>query len=194
MNAWVLGVDPGTIKLGLAVMRNGKFVSVHLIKVDKRDPRRLRLPKIVVEKFKPFLDELLKKVDQDNGVLFVAFEQPVIKYIPGSSKVKSSALATLALAEVVGAMKTIVWQAGVEPDFVFDVPTTHARRKLVGRGVVPKSEVMEAAKAILEMDGVEEIPTEDMADAVAVAFSLWLDVKTAVSSGDLQLRMEVSDG
>lgn len=198
LDVHVMGVDPSTVRPTIAEFRNGKFVGVQIIKLDKtesRYPRRLRLPKIM-ERFDEFMTDRLNEINSTQSVLIIGFEQPVIKVVTDSRRrsIRTTALSTLSLAEVVGMMKVILWQKGVEPDFIFDVSTTRAKRVLTGRGNAAKATVQEAAVDLVKLDNPEITKlTEDEADAVAVAFAVWQEVRPAIYRGELDLRKAIEE-
>lgn len=193
MTSFVFGIDPGTQKIGLALMKDGKFIRVDDLKGDTSLPRRLRIPKLM-EEFQVKAREVFEIVEANEGVLFIGFEQPTVKFIQSRRGLTSSVFGTIALSEVVGCMKMILWQMGAEPDFIFDVSTTKAKRKLAGHGRASKEDVLQAALALLKLD-MEDPPklTYDRADAVAVAFAVWAEIQPALISGELDQRIKLME-
>ncbi len=145
----VLGIDPGSHRLGFgAVYRKGNRY-VHVAHGVARAPATAPLP----ERLRVIADELEAAIERVKPSV-VAIEQAFFA---------RDAHAALVIGHARGVAMLMAARAGLT---VFEYPPTLVKRSVVGNGRADKDQVNGMIRAIL---GLTEPPPEDASDALAVA-------------------------
>ncbi|MBL8603050.1 MAG: crossover junction endodeoxyribonuclease RuvC [Myxococcales bacterium] len=145
----VLGIDPGTHRLGWGVVfrRGSKYH--HVAHGVLRAPARAELP----ERLR-ILGDGLERVIADVDPTVVAIEQAFVHLDPH---------AALVIGHARGVAMFLTARAGKT---VFEYPPTVVKRAVVGTGRADKAQVAAMIRSIL---GLDALPPEDAADALGVA-------------------------
>lgn len=144
----VLGIDPGTIKLGWGVVeREGTRVR-HVAHGTLRTPKGQLADRLV------YIDAGLAEV-----IAAHAPEASAVESIFFSKNAQSAAK----LGHARGVVLLCLRRAGLE---VGEYPPATVKRAVVGRGRADKHQV---ARIIMSLLRLPEVPQEDAADALAVA-------------------------
>lgn len=145
----VLGIDPGSRRMGLCAMRDGAILELlHQRVAGPTKAERLRLVWRAVGGI----------CDRHQPVL-VGIEGPAYGAYP---------MAAVALAEVRAAATLAAYQHGVGPKGIVEVHIAHAKQAVGCKGNASKSQVQRMVATIFKLD---HFPSEDEADAVAIACS-----------------------
>ncbi len=145
----VLGVDPGTVRTGFGVVRKDGSRLLRLgsgtIRTDPKAPMENRLLTI-----HEGLDQTLTQYGPDQGSVEDVFFSKNAKSALKLGQVRGVVMLTLARRHIP--------MASYAPTFV--------KRAVVGVGRAAKGQVQQVVRAIL---GLDELPQEDEADALALA-------------------------
>jgi crossover junction endodeoxyribonuclease RuvC len=146
----ILGVDPGTLRLGYGVLdqlgpARLQYVDCGVITAAPRDPREARLLTIGRD-----LRELLREVQPD----VVAMEQAFFG---------KNVQATIALGEARGVALFVVQEHGLP---LVGYPPARVKQTVTGRGAASKTQVAFFMRTLL---GLRRAPEADAADALAIA-------------------------
>jgi crossover junction endodeoxyribonuclease RuvC len=148
-NVRILGVDPGTLRLGYGVVdANGpalSYVECGVITAPAQQPRVQRLLTIGRE-----LRDLLHELSPDVVALEEAFFGKNVQ-------------ATIALGEARGVVLFVARDHGLP---VAGYPPAKVKQIVVGHGRAPKPQVAYLIRATL---GMKRTPVADAADALAIA-------------------------
>ena len=145
----VLGIDPGTHRLGFgAVYRKGSRY-VHIAHGVVRAPASAALP----ERLKVIAEGIERAIEEVKPAI-VSIEQAFFH---------RDAHAALVIGHARGVAMLMAARAGLT---VVEYPPALVKRTVVGNGRAEKAQVMGMIRAIL---GLAEAPPEDAADALAVA-------------------------
>ena len=145
----VLGVDPGTRRLGWGVVERRGTRLVHcghgVIRVDERQPLALRLVSI------------------ESGLVAV-----VATYAPTAASVESlvyarDAQAASKLGHARGVALLVCARAGLD---VHEYAPALVKRAVAGSGRAEKAQVAQMVRVVL---GLDDVPPADAADALALA-------------------------
>ena len=146
----VLGVDPGTIKMGLGVVESisGDLITPYngLITPKRKDAIETRLA---------FLFEATTQVIKQTLPDAIAVEEPFVSKNPRT-------------AIAIGQAQSVVFIAGAQNDIpVFRYAPQEVKKSVTNYGGSSKEQVSEMVSILL---GVEDIPgSDDVTDALAVA-------------------------
>jgi len=146
----VLGIDPGTLRLGYGVVecRGGvalRYVECGVITAPAREPRAARLAEIGRG-----LRELLVELQPDAVAMEEAFFGKNVQ-------------STLALGEARG---VALFVAGEQGHTVSGYPPATVKQAVVGHGRATKDQVGYLVRALLSL---RRVPEPDAADALAIA-------------------------
>ncbi len=144
----VMGVDPGTIKLGWGIVDRVGTRLVHVAHGTLRMNSGELADKLVV------IDQALTEVVAEHAPTAAAVES-----IFFSKNAQSAAK----LGHARGVVLLTLRRTGIP---VAEYPPARVKRAVVGRGRADKKQVSMVIKSIL---GLSELPQEDAADALAVA-------------------------
>ena len=168
--ALFIGVDPGTIKMAVALFKDGRLVGTHLFAENPKEVMVERIPSLAAQ-----FSNWLADVVSTGELTVIGFEDAYV----GSRNLRVA----IQLAQAVGFLKAIAWIHGVDASFIFDVPVRKARKALCGRGAATKADVLEAAQKLALMDGYDCELSQDEADAIAVAYCLWTQLAPFIREG-----------
>jgi crossover junction endodeoxyribonuclease RuvC len=145
----VVGIDPGTIRTGFGVVRKdgGRLLRLGsgTIRLDEKSPLETRLVPLAEQ-----LDEVLTLYGPDEAAVEDLF-------------FAKNAMSALKLGHARGVVLLTLARRGLP---VVSLAPALVKRSIVGRGRATKDQVQKVVQAIL---GLEQIPTEDEADALAIA-------------------------
>jgi len=148
----ILGIDPGTLRLGYGVVESGgaggagvRYVECGVITAPARAPRAARLTEIGRG-----LREILQELAPD----VVAMEEVFFG---------KNLQSTLALGEARGVALLVAGEAGLT---VAGYPPATVKQAVVGHGRASKDQVAFLVRAVLSM---RRVPSADAADALAIA-------------------------
>ncbi|MFO0602004.1 MAG: crossover junction endodeoxyribonuclease RuvC [Polyangiales bacterium] len=145
----VLGVDPGSHRLGYGVVYRKGSRYVHVAHGVVRAPSDAQLP----ERLRVIAEGLERAIAQHAPVV-VAIEQAFFH---------RDAHAALVIGHARGVAMLMAARAGVT---VVEYPPTLVKRTVVGSGRADKAQVGAMVRAVL---GLPDTPAEDAADALAIA-------------------------
>lgn len=166
-DAIVLGIDPGSRRMGWAIVSGGRtlrYVASGAISVDGRTPLPQRLGRILTE---------LQALFARHSFTELAVESAFVKDNPRTAMVLGQARGLpIALAAAKGLP-------------VHEYAPAQVKRRIVGSGRAEKGQMREMVRILLNLAA---LPGEDEADALAVAVahlraSAWLDTTTAATAG-----------
>lgn len=147
----VLGIDPGSRKVGWAVVRAraGRLERLDsgLLRLDERRELPHRLGQLLLS-----VEELLKKHPVDVMAIEAAF-------------VHDNPHTALVLGQARGVPIALAAARGLP---VFEYPPAMVKRTVVGSGRAAKEQMQHLIQVLL---GLSELPQEDEADALAVALT-----------------------
>jgi crossover junction endodeoxyribonuclease RuvC len=147
----VLGIDPGTRRTGWGVAERlrGRMraVAAGVIRLREKDPLADRL-EIVFDRLVGLIDEHRPDVIAVEDIFYAKHASAAIK-----------------LGHVRGVVLLVVTKRQLP---LAEYPPALVKRTVVGRGAAEKPQVARVVGAML---GLEELPTEDATDALAIAIT-----------------------
>jgi len=147
----VLGIDPGTRKLGWGVVerRNGKLVAIAagVVSLSPRDPLPTRL-RIACESIEAMVEDHAPVTLAIEGVFYAKF-----------------ASAAIQLAHMRGVALLIAEQRGLS---IHEYAPALVKRTVAGRGAADKTQIGRVVAATL---GLRAPPPADASDALAIAIT-----------------------
>ncbi len=156
-----VGIDPGTLRTGYGIVQRVgnrmRRLGSGTIRTDAKSPMELRLLTIQEN-----LEEILTLYGPDVG----AVEDVFI-----SKNVRSS----LKLGQARGVILVTLAKRGIP---VTSFPPALVKRSIVGSGRAVKNQIQHVVKSIL---GLDELPSEDEGDALAIAICLLNAARIPVS-------------
>ena len=165
MNALYLGIDPGTVATGYALVRDGQhgpeLVECGVCKMPARAPLwdRLRV-------MRDDLDGLIERWRQEHQLGGVAVERPFVRGGYGKSAAPSPRSAITVGAGFGVALCCVAgWAAHCKAPFIEVAPAT-VKATLAGSGRADKAAMQAAAVRVL---GMGAMPPADAADAIGVS-------------------------
>ncbi len=148
----IIGLDPGTGRLGYAVIDAAGGRSACLV-CGCAQPAEAKLPGARLAHLRDTIQELIKRWDP---------EQAVLEKLFFSTNVKTA----LAVAEARGMLLTLLSDHGIP---VLEVSPQEVKSGVTGKGNAPKPQVQRMVTMIF---GLETVPKpDDAADALAIAYA-----------------------